>query len=367
MSDTRDAQLGLHTGTTPVRDYHDKDQAGQSLRPPLFVPTPPSRLGPMLAAFLSIVGFYASPADAQEFALFAGSLRGGGGRSYAWAFDYQEGLSPHTALGFTWYNEGHIPNHHRDGQAIQFWGRWPLENNRLVLSAGAGPYRYFDTTPAGEGQGYSNSHGWGVLMSARAAYYTSDRWIAQIQLNRAQVFRGPNTTSVIFGIGYQLDAPDTPGPRDKPLPRAGKVTNNEVTAMLGETILNSRSSPSTLGGSIEYRRGITRTIDWTATWMYEGSKQAVRRNGIASELWLTRAFLNNKITLAAGAGGYFTVNERTLAGQPGPGDGRLSGIVSISASYRFSDRLLTRLTWNRVITRYNRDTDVIQAGLGYRF
>lgn len=45
----------------------------------------------------------------------------------------------------------------------------------------------------------------------------------------------------------------------------------------------------------------------------------------------------------------------------------MSGIVSISASYRLSDRWLTRITWNRVVTRYDRDTDVIQAGLGYRF
>ena len=69
----------------------------------------------------------------------------------------------------------------------------------------------------------------------------------------------------------------------------------------------------------------------------------------------------------AGAGACFAVNERNREGQPGPGDGRVSGIVSISAGYRRSDCWLTRITWNRVVTRYNRDTDVIQAGLGYRF
>ncbi len=331
------------------------------------MPCPPLPVRPLLAGLCSVAALYGAPVDAQEFSLFAGPLWGGGQRTYSWAFDYQEGLSAHTALGFTWYNEGHMPNHHRDGQAVQFWGRVPLEHRRLVLSAGAGPYRYFDTVPAAEGRGYSNTHGWGVLMSVRAAYYTSHRWITQLQVNRAQVFGGPDTTSVMFGVGYQLDAPDTPGPRDTALPRMRKVTHNEVTAMLGETILNSRSSPSTLGGSLEYRRGLTRSIDWTATWMYEGAKQAVRRNGIASELWLTRAFLNDKVTLSAGAGAYFTVNQRNREGQPGPGDGRLSGIVSISASYRISERWLTRITWNRVVTRYDRDTDVIQAGVGYRF
>lgn len=338
---------------------------------PIRHPTPhpirPARVRPVLACLCSVAALHAAPAEAQEFSVLAGSLWGGGDRTYSWAMDYQEGLGPYTAVGFTWYNEGHIPDHHRDGQSIQFWGRLPLANRRFVLSAGVGPYRYFDTVPAVEGRGYSDSHGWGVLMSVRAAYYTSHRWVAQLQLNRAQVFSGPDTTSVMFGIGYQLDAPDTPGPRDTPLTRTGKVTNNEVTAMLGETILNSRSSPSTLGGSLEYRRGLTQAIDWTATWMYEGAKQSIRRNGIASELWLTRAFLNDKVTLAAGAGAYFTIDQRNRRDQPGPGDGRISGIVSISASYRLSDRWLTRITWNRVVTRYNRDTDVIQAGLGYRF
>ncbi|KDB07989.1 hypothetical protein LIG30_2970 [Burkholderia sp. lig30] len=321
----------------------------------------------MLSGLAALAALGAAPASAQEFALFGGMLEGGGDHTYSWAIDYQEGLSEHTALGFTWYNEGHIPNHHRDGQAVQFWGRWPLEHRRFVLSAGAGPYRYFDTTAATNGSGYSNSHGWGVLMSVRAAYYTSSRWVTQLQLNRTQIFSGPNTTSLMFGVGYQLDAPDTPGPRDTPQPRTGKVTQNELTAMLGETILNSRSSPSALGGSLEYRRGLLRHVDWTATWMYEGSKQSIRRNGVASQLWLTRAFLDDKVTLAAGAGAYLTVNQRNFRDKPGPGDGGISGIVSISASYRLSDRWLTRVTWNRVVTRYDRDTDVIQAGIGYRF
>jgi hypothetical protein len=320
-----------------------------------------------LVGLCSAIALFAAPASAQEFALFGGLLRGGGDHTYSWAIDYQEGLSEHTAVGFTWLNEGHIPNHHRDGQAIQFWGRLPLAQRRFVLSAGVGPYRYFDTIPAAEGRGFSDSHGWGVLASVRAAYYTSHRWVTQLQLNRVHTFSGPDTTSVMFGVGYQLDAPDTPGPRDTPLPHMARVTSNEITGMIGQTILNSRNSPTALGGSLEYRRGLTRTIDWTATWLYEGSKKSIRRNGIASQLWLTRAFLDDRLTLAAGAGAYFAVDQRNIRGEPGPGDGRFSGIVSISASYRIADHWLTRVTWNRVVTRYNRDTDVIQAGLGYRF
>jgi hypothetical protein len=49
------------------------------------------------------------------------------------------------------------------------------------------------------------------------------------------------------------------------------------------------------------------------------------------------------------------------------GDGILSGLVSLSASYRFTEHWAARVTWNRVVTRYSRDTDVLLGGVGYRF
>ncbi|WP_425127983.1 hypothetical protein [Burkholderia gladioli] len=329
-------------------------------------PVPRLPRATLIASLLGAAALHTAPAQAQEFALFAGPLYGAGTHTTAWALDYRESLGKYAAASFTWYNEGHLPGHHRDGQSVQFWGQLPLAQRRFVLSAGVGPYRYFDTEAAAEGRGYSNTHGWGVLMSIRAAYYTSHRWVTQLQLNRVHTFSGPDTTSVMFGIGYQLDAPDTPGPRDYAAGRLDRVTRNEITGMVGETILNSRSSPSSLGASLEYRRGLMKYLDWTATYLYEGSKRATRRNGVASELWATRAFFDDKLTLSAGAGMYIAVDQRNIRGND-IGDGRLSGIVSISASYRLSERWLTRVTWNRVVTRYDRDTDVIQAGLGYRF
>lgn len=69
-------------------------------------------------------------------------------------------------------------------------GRLPLWNNRLELSAGAGPYRWFDTKQAQLGGDYSNTHGWGGLFSLRAAYYFDNRWIAEVKLNRVQAYGG---------------------------------------------------------------------------------------------------------------------------------------------------------------------------------
>lgn len=73
---------------------------------------PSRRLPPGSAHCVSALA--ATQAHAQEFTLFGGSLTGGGGHGYAWTFDFQEGGGRYAAVGFTWYEEGHIPNGHRD-------------------------------------------------------------------------------------------------------------------------------------------------------------------------------------------------------------------------------------------------------------
>lgn len=305
--------------------------------------------------------------QAQEFSLLGGGSRAGATNTYTWAFNYQEGLGEYFAASFMWLNEGHIPDHHRDGQAIQLWARLPLANRRFVISAGVGPYRYFDTTTSQQGGSYSDTHGWGVVYSVRAAYYTSNRWVAQLGLNRVHVQRGPDATSVMVGIGYQLDAPATPGPRDWASSRLNKVTDNEVTVYFGKAIVNSTSSPTAFAGAIDYRRGLMKYMDLTVGYLHEGSSKTARRDGLTSQLWATRAFMNDRVTLGVGAGVYYAINENENSAEPGPGSGKFSGLVSISGTYRFTEHWDARLTWNRVVTRYDRDTDVIFAGVGYRF
>jgi hypothetical protein len=306
-------------------------------------------------------------ASAQEFSLISGPLVSDSANSISWEATYREGLGRYAAWSFSWLNEGHIPDHHRDGQAFQVWGRVPLWNDRLELSAGAGPYRYFDTTAAQAGADYSNTHGWGILWSTRAAWYFDKRWIAQIQLNRAEIFGGRDTTALLFGVGYELDGNDEPGPRAHAIPRTTNVTNNEVTVLLGETVLNSFTSQSALAASVEYRRGLWRYVDVTASYIHEGGDVQPRRDGAAFQVWATRAFFDDRLTLSAGVGPYIAITQNDNVPENQTGDGRISGLVSVSASYRLGGHWLARATWNRVVTRYNRDTDVIEAGLGLRF
>jgi hypothetical protein len=314
------------------------------------------------------LGGAATDAQAQEFSFLAGPLKSASQNSYSWEANYREGIGRYAAWSFSWLNEGHIPDHHRDGQSVQFWARWPLMNERLEVSAGAGPYRYFDTSQAESGGGYSNTHGWGGMFTLRAAYYFDRRWIAEMKLNRVQAFGGPDTTALLFGIGYQLDAPASHGgPRARPIPRTSNVTSNEVTVMAGTTILNSLDSESNVAESIEYRRGLWHYVDVTATYLHEGGQVQSRRDGVAAQLWATRAFFDDKLTLAVGAGPYLSITQNDDLPQNRTGDGRFAGLVSLSASYRLSERWLARVTWNRMVTRYDRDADIIEGGIGIRF
>ncbi|OBR46185.1 hypothetical protein A6456_37630 [Paraburkholderia tropica] len=314
------------------------------------------------------MGIFSGHVSAQEFGLYGGPLAGEHSHSYAWSFDYTEGFGHYLAGSFTWLNEGHIPDHHRDGPLVQVWGRLPLAKRRFVVALGVGPYRYFDTEAAERGLSYSNTHGWGVVYSARATWYSSRRWTANLQLNHVQVTSGPSTTAVMLGLGYQLDAPDTPGMRDVALPRTREVTNNEITLMAGASILNSLNSQTSVAEAIEYRRGLTNYLDFTLGYLHESSSESLRRHGVTAQLWLTRTFFGDSLTLGIGAGGYAAVqHDSPNDSDNARGDGILSGLVSISASYRFTQHWAARVMWNRVVTRYSRDTDVFLTGIGYRF
>jgi hypothetical protein len=303
---------------------------------------------------------------AQELSLLGGALRSGGESTYSWEGSYRSGLGTYAAWSFSWLNEGHLDDHHRDGQTLQVWARLPLAERRWELSAGAGPYRYFDTVTGRADGAYINAHGWGAVLSLRGAYYFDNRWIAQVQLNRVMANGGPDTTALLVGVGYQLDGPDRPGPREYPVLRDSNVTSNELTLLLGATIQNSDKSESSPAEALEFRHGLGSHVDVSGSLIHESGQFQARRDGIAAQIWATSAFFDDRFALSAGVGPYVAITQDNLPADR-TGDGRVSALVSVSASYKFGKRWLARVTWNRFATRYDHDADLIQAGLGVRF
>jgi hypothetical protein len=286
----------------------------------------------------------------------------------SWQIEYREGLGEHFAFGFSTVNEGHFPDHHhRDGHSVQFWSRTSVLDRRLSLDAGIGPYYYYDTVKDPAGNLELNDHGLGYIASLSATWYTESRWLLQLRTNWIGTRDSIDTMSAQLGIGYQLDPPPSPGLLPEPPLRRGKTTNNEITAFIGETSVHNEGSSHSLATGIEYRRGLWRNVDWTIAWLYEGENGLTRRQGLVTQLWAARAVLGERVSFHVGAGPYFAVDG--LRNQQNDRDDNVlvTGVVTISSSYRFHPQWGIRASWNRIVTNYNRDADVYLAGIGYRF
>jgi len=307
-------------------------------------------------------------AAGQEIFAFGGLVNSEGKNAAAWQLSYEESLSEHFAYSVSWLNEGHLDGHHRDGPTCQFWGRTRLLNDSLSFSAGVGPYLFFDTEQSG-GQQYKDIHrGWAGIGSLAATWHTKRGWLIQLRGNYVIADSNINTSSVLLGVGYQFDASPSSNASSTAQPEAEGRAYNEITVLLGGTIINaSKKSQTAMAANVEYRRRIFPYLDWTVGWLYEGNMELLRRSGLTTQLWPTKSFFDRRLSLGIGLGLYVTPICRYLTGTDEEDDEMLLGIITPTLSYRFENRWLMRLSWNRTISSHNRDTDVILVGVGYEF
>lgn len=311
-------------------------------------------------------------AHGQELLLMGGvhtnpPIHGDDDRSGVYAYSYQQNLTDRWYASYTYLNEGHVSGHHRDGHAAQLWWRWLTPGRRFAVSVGAGPYLYSDTADEQPDGSYSNHHGVGLLASAAATWYVSGGpWMVQARYNRAQTWSSFNSNTVLLGVGYQLDH----GQRDGPFVagrRTGALTGDELTVFLGGSIVNSFASETEFAAAAEYRHGFWRGIEGTLSYLAEGSSEQVQRRGVAAQAWLSGGFFGDQLTLGIGAGPYYATTLQVRGPGADSSPSRWAGLLTLSASYRLSEHWLGRLSWNRVMTGYDRDADIFVAGVGYRF
>jgi hypothetical protein len=112
--------------------------------------------------------------------------------------------------------------------------------------------------------------------------------------------------------------------------------------------------------ALEYRRAVGRYVDWTVTAIDEGNaaEQAQRRGHAA----VADPFLNQKMELGMGAGWYF--NAKVPDGPGALAQGRAGERGRALPPEQARSR---RVNWNRVVTDYHRDADLLLLGLGYSF
>jgi len=318
----------------------------------------------LLAVLFSLSVFLACPAFAGEISLLGGygATNKPDEKTFAWQVQYMEGLGDHFAYSLSYLNQGHFIAHHRDGNAASLWARTDLLDRQLSLGAGFGGLFYYDTSQPANGSTSQDVHGWGTITSVAATWYTKSRVFYQLQGYWVRGNQSFDTLSALAGIGYQLDAPPSKGPDVKGATLSEKATENELTLFGGETVVNIPGDGHSSAVALEYRRGLWRYLEWTVGALYEGKSALIDRYGLTTQIWLAKPFLDDRIALGIGVGPYFAFDRRLKTQQ-----GRLPIIFSTTGSYRISQDWLIRATWDRIITTYDRDTDIFLGGIGYRF
>lgn len=289
------------------------------------------------------------------------------GSSYSWQLDYRQNFTQYFAASFAYINEGHVPGHHRDGDALQVWGALPFNNGRVSLSLGAGVYYFYDTQPAPFGDSL-NVHGTAPIYSLVLTNYFSNRWFGRITVNRIAPSSEIQTTTASVGLGYWFgqDLRPKPGELGDAPAMTEYVTENEIIAYGGQSIVNTLFSEKARAFALEYRRGLANHLDWTLSAIYEGDPHIIRRNGLATQVWAVNTFYNRKVFVGAGIGPYFFLDHRHPQHQENF-PAAIAPIVTLTLGWQLSEHWITRLAWNRVITSNSRDSDIILLGLGYRW
>jgi hypothetical protein len=289
--------------------------------------------------------------------------------SYTWQVDYRQDLYRNLAASVAYINEGHVAGHRRDGTALELWGELPLFKNKLSLALGAGPYYYYDTQPLPGGNS-ANIHGTALILSFTATYYLSDRWFARFMINRITPTSDIKVDTAAAGLGFWFgrDKKPTPGKLGDTAEEEHYVTENEITLYSGQSVVNTLFSAKAVAYAIEYRRGVMPHLDWTASGIYEGDPKIVRRSGFATQIWPVNTFFNERIAVGLGVGPYVFIDKKhpvTTTSQNIPV--AVAPMVSLTFSARLSEHWLVRVIWDRVVSNYNRDSDIFLVGLGYRW
>jgi hypothetical protein len=145
------------------------------------------------------------------------------------------------------------------------------------------------------------------------------------------------------------------------------VTENEVTVFGGQSVVNTFLSQTARAFAAEYRTGLMTHVDWTLSAIYEGDPEIIRRSGVATQLWAVNTFFHERIAVGAGLGPYIYLDHKNPVNPDQTIPASVAPLASLTFSVRLSDHWIARLVFDRVLSNYNRDSDIFLVGLGYRW
>lgn len=307
-------------------------------------------------------------AHSGELAGFDGRLESdnSGSQTYTWGLEYREFITDHWIGSFTWLNEGHLPNNHRDGQAVQLGWRSRPDPVGWVFETGIGPYRYYDTHTLSPDPDFHDAHGWGALASASIDRYFRNHWYSFLRVNQVAASDKYFSTSLALGVGYRFS------PRVDSAAAGGSASDDssgtaplwEVDGLLGERVANTAHSETGMSEGIGARRTLGEHFAASVTLIAGQGTPLNWRDGIAAQLWLQQQ-LTSHLGVGVGAGGFVVSKDDTIKDASAPAN--LAVIVSVTVAYSLTPRWLARVVWDRIGTGDDHDCDILQFGMGYTF
>jgi hypothetical protein len=279
-----------------------------------------------------------------------------------WGISYFKVFTPYLGASLAYLNDAHFPGHHRDGVSAEAWVPILPFRNRLTLSVGLGSFYYYDTVFAQNTAGYADAHGWAWISSLRSTWQPFDSYphfFLEGRIDYTAPAKSIETSSFGLGIGYR-GISDAHGGSDLGI----GFEDDEVVASYWKTVTNSFNSGSheARAGAIDYRRKVWKEIRWSVGFLKEGDTQLIRRSGVTTEAWAEPSFGSGRWSIGAGFGFYSAIDKY----RPAPGR-HLSDVVSVTLSFCPVEHMDIRFLWHRIVTDYDRDTDIVLWGLGYRF
>jgi len=287
-------------------------------------------------------------------------------KTYSWGLEYRELLSDHFNASFVWLNEGHLPNNHRDGQAVQLWWHSSKDPLGLVFEVGAGPYRYYDTHTLEPDPNFHDAHGWGGLASASADWYFANHWFTFLRVNEVQASDKYSSTAIVLGAGYRFASRCDLSPATGDWAGSGSPSGPlwEIDGLVGERVGNTTHSETGMSEEISARRKLSDHFLVSVSYIAGQGTLLDWRDAFAAEIWLEQQ-LTSHLGVAVGAGGFIVSQDDSLTNASSPAN--VAVIISVSVAYSLTPRWLTRVVWDRIGTGDDHDADILQFGVGYTF
>jgi hypothetical protein len=303
-----------------------------------------------IALLLLCVASSTAQAFEEDSNLFCGRLKGTNYKhpvTFTCGVNLSYGLTDWFAVNVVYLNEGHPENHHRDGFAIQPSLYKDFDNWRVQLSTG--PYYSMDTTRQADGTVLNDKH-LGLLSSVALKWHPSPgNWYVGIGYNNVWMQNKLNSNSTILFLGTDMQ-------KDAGEVNSGNASRLKVGLWIGPADTTNPGTKVKNAGQLEFELPFKNLFSYSIAALYEGNTTLADRKGVMVQAWYNENF--NRWTLSAGAGPYL---ERDALR-----DKRATNVLavaSVRATYKLTNRTNLGLDFNRVISFYNKDADMILLGL----